>query len=314
MNIAINIDKYLLCNMFNISYKKITDEYSGMSIEEIMQAEAKQGNAAAAKFDQSILSDPAKLIQFFELNDPSNKYAILSNMNQEDLNNLLPMLNQQDLVQGLNFFNKDKLLNMFAEMPKEELLKLTFEMFSDAHVMQMMPEDQLNKMLMSTDMDKNQEIEYLQTIKPEIMAQMLEAATGEAAPGSDNVGLDGQPQYDMAQMMNQFKTMDDAKFQDAMLSIPKESKQAFLYKLAGENPKLYKDVDAQTYLGMMNEKKDKPDILRSVNVIDKKYLVKMVSKLPKELTSIVLTQMDTNQFASVLINRFKDVLKQITAN
>lgn len=314
MSISINIDKYMLCNLFNISYKKITDEYSGMSIEEIMQTEAKQGNTAAANFDAAILNDPAKLIEFFELNDPSSKFAILSNMNQDDLNDLLPVLKEQDLVQGLNFFSKDKLLNMVQELPKDQLLNFAFDMFSDAHIMQMMPEDQLNKMLMSTDMDKNQEIKMLQTINPEIMAQMIEAATGQSAPGADNIGLDGQPHYDMAQMMNQFQSMDDSKFQDAMLSMPKVAKQNFLYKLAGQNPKLYENVDPSTYTAMMNDKKDKQDMLRSATAIDQEQLVKMVAQLPKELTAVVLTQIDTDKFADYLRTSFKDILKQVIAS
>lgn len=313
MSIAINIDKYMLCSMFNISAKKITDEYSGMSIEEIMKVEAQQGNAAAAKFDQSILNDPAKLIELFELQDPGNKFAILSNMSQEDLDSLLPMLKTEDLIQGLNYFSKDMLLKLFQELPQEQLLNLTFDMFSDAHIMQMMPEEQLNKMLTSTDMDKNQEIKYLQTLKPEIMAQMIEAATGEPATGSDNMGMNGQPRYDKAQLANQIGGLSDDKFQDAMLSIPKANKQAFVYKLATDNPKLYENVDSKAYLNMMYEKKDKQDLIRSANVIDEDNLVKMVSRLPKELTSVVLTQMDTGKFANMLMANFKDILKQITA-
>ena len=51
--------------MFNISRKKLSDVYAGMSIEEIMKAEAQQGNTAAAKFDSAVLNDPIKLIKLF---------------------------------------------------------------------------------------------------------------------------------------------------------------------------------------------------------------------------------------------------------
>ncbi len=313
MSIAINVDKYMLCNMFNISYQKVTDEYSGMSIEEIMKAEAQQGNSAAASFDLSILNNPAKLIEFFELNNPSNKYAILSNMSQDDLDNLLPLLETDDLLQGLNFFNKDKLLEMADELPKEQLLKLTFDLFSDAHVMQMMPEDQLNKMLMSQDIDKNQQLKYLQTINPQILAQMIEAATGQPAAGAEDVGIDGQANYDKKQMMEQMASLPDDKYKEALLSIPIANKQAFVYKLASENPKLYENVDSGAYIQMINERKDKQDIIRHADVIDEEHLTKMVSKLPKELTAVVLTQIDTDKFAEVLKTNFKDVLKQIVA-
>lgn len=310
--ITLNTDMYLLCSLFNISYKKITSDYSGMTVEEIMKAEAKQGNTAAANFDETILNDPAKLIQLFELKDPGNKYAILSNLNQDDLDDLLPMLDQADLIQGLSYFSKDKLLSMTGELPKEQLLNLTFQMMSKDHIMQFMPDEQLNQVLQSPDMDKNLEIKYLQTIKPEILAQMIEAATGEPAPGAQNTGMDGV-HYDVKGMVNQISTMDDSKFQDAILSIPTANKQQFVYNLANENPKIYEMFDSSAYINIINQKKDKQDIIRYANVIESDQLVNMVSQLPKELTSVVLTQIDTQKFADVLLKNYKDIISQIVA-
>ena len=130
MGITLDADLYLLCSMFNINYRKLSDEYSGLSVEEIMKKEAKQGNTAAANFDASILGNPVKFIELFGLQNCGNKYAILSNMNEYDLKELLPLLNQADLVAGLNFFTKDKLIDLIGGLPIEQLVKLTFEMFS----------------------------------------------------------------------------------------------------------------------------------------------------------------------------------------
>lgn len=313
MTISLKIDTYLLFSMFNISAKKLTDEYAGMSIEEIMAAEAKKGNTAAANFDQSVLSDPVKLIDLFELKDPGNKYAILSNLNEDDLDNLLPLLSPSDLIQGLNYFNKDKLLNIIQELPTDQLMNFVFDAFTQDQVMQMMPNEEMNKILTSTNMDKNLELKYLQTINPAIMAQMIEAVTGQVADGAQNVGLSGQPQYNVPQLIGQITNFSDDDFKEAMLSIPKANKQAFVYKLAAEDSKLYEEVDPSAFTNMLNQKKDKQDILRSANVIDEDQLVKMVSKLPKELTSIVLTQIDTTKFANVLLANFKNIISEIVA-
>lgn len=313
MGITLDTNMYLLCSLFNISYKKISNEYSGMTVEQIMEAEAAQGNRAAANFDKSVLSDPVKLIQLFQLNDPGNKYAILNNMNEQDLDDLLPLLDQSDLVAGLNFFNKDKLLKMAGELPKEQLIKFTGQMFSAEQIMQYLPEEQLNNMLRSTDMDKQQELKYLQTVNPQIMAQMLEAATGEPAPGADNVGLDGQPQFDKAVLFNQLSSLQDDKFQDAMLSMPQQAKRNYLLLLCNENPKLYSAVDSQAYINIINNRKEKDDIVKSANVLDQKQLVKMVEQLPKDLTAVVLTQVDTKKFADVLLANFKNILSQVIA-
>lgn len=313
MGITINTDLYLLCSMFNISMKKLSNEYSGMTVEQIMQKEAEQGNTAAARFDSAVLSDPVKLIELFELNDPGNKYAILNNMNQDDLDNLLPLLNDKDLIQGLQFFNKDKLLNLMGNLPQEQILNLTLNMFSQEHLMQLLPDEQINNVLMSNDIDKDMEMQYIKTLPPQIMALMLESATGQSVMDSSNANMDGTYNLDAKNLYNQLTVLPDDKFQEAMLSIPPQTKRDFVLKLTKENPKLYQSINPQALLGVIDEKKDKQDIIRYANVIKTDNLVKMVQQLPKELTAVVLTQLDTNIFANKLLSGFKNILSQIIA-
>lgn len=315
MSISIDVNTYLLCSLFNINSRKLSGEYAGMSIEEIMEAEAKQGNTAAAKFDQTILSDPVKLIEFMQLNNPGNKFAILSNMNSSDLEDLLPLLNQDDLVAGLNFFTKDKLLKLVEQLPKDQLVNYTFQMFSPEQLMQLMPEDEINKVLQSSDMQqcKGLELKYLQSMKPEILAQMIEAATGEQAMGVGEVGLDGKPSFDKDAMMAQMASLPDDKFQDALLNMPKATKQDFMLKMAKENPKIFEMFQASAYTGIIGGKKDKQDMIKAANVIQPEQLVKMMKELPKDLTAVILTQIDTKKFADVLLSKFKNILSQIVA-
>lgn len=312
--ITLNTDIYLLCSLFNISRQKITNQYTGMTVEEIMQAEAAQGNSAAANFDSTILDDPVKLIQLFKLKDPSNKFAILSNMNEDDLKNILPLLSEEDLLIGLNYFTKDQLLKLSEALPKEQLLKLTFEMFSPEQLMQIMPEDQLNKILTSIDLDKNMVIRMLPELKPQILAQMYEGATGQAAPQVGNsVGLDGSSNYNASQLVQSIIDLPDDKFKEALLSIPPANKQAFVLKLAKENPKLFQAIDSDAFINIIKGRKDKDDIIRSASVLDKDSLIGMIRELPKDLTAAVLTQIDPEKLAGVLISSFRDILRQIVA-
>jgi len=299
--------------MFNISPRKLSDEYSGMSVEEIMEAEAAQGNAAAANFDKTILSDPIKLIELFQLNSPGNKYAILSNMNEKDLEDLLPLLSVVDLAMGLNFFTKDKLLKLMEEMPKEQLLKFTFAMFTPAQIMQLMPEAQLNKLLQSPEMDKDMELKYLKTIQPQVLAQMIESVTGQPVAGSQERGLDGQVSLNAQALLTQLQQLPDDKFQEAMINMPAFSKRAFIFKMTEQNPKLFQLFDSDAYTGIIAAKKDKPDLIKAATVLDPEQLVKMVQKLPQDLMATVLTQIDTNKFANILLKEFKDIIGQIVA-
>jgi UDP-N-acetylmuramate-alanine ligase len=113
-------------------------------------------------------------------------------------------------------------------------------MFSTEHLMQLMPEEQLNKVLMSPQISKEQEAKYLINLKPEILAQMIEGITGQPAPGAENIGMDGKPQYDKNQLYGMLTSLDDDKFKEATLFIPTVNKQAFVSSLINDNPELLK--------------------------------------------------------------------------
>lgn len=337
MSITIDVDKHLLCNLFHINYLKLAKEYQGMSVEEIMKAEAAQGNTAAANYSSEILSNPKKLIELFKLTDTGNKYAILSNMNEHDLDEMLPLLKQADLMQGLNFFTKDKLLKMAEEMPKEQLVNYTFQMFSQEQIMQFLPEKQIDKMLMSTDMDIDQEKKQLMSVKPQVLAFMLESVMGKPIeelqnPGggvikelSDQTGvkggqpmmtsysMNGQPNYNAQAIYEQLINLPSDKFKDAMLAMPKQNKRDFVGKLAKLNPKLYLAVDAHAYTDIISQRKDKDDLVRASSVLKPEQLIKMLQHLPKDLTAVVLTQIDTNKFAGKLLAGFKNILRELVA-
>jgi len=311
--ITLDTNMYMLCSMFNISRKKLSDVYSGMPIEEIMKQEAAQGNTAAANFDSSVLNDPVKLIKLFQLNDVGNKYAILNNMSEQDLEELLPLLGQEELMTGLNFFSKDKLLTLIEKLPPQQLVNMTMQMFSPEQIISYMPEEQLNKIFTSPDVDRSMMEKYLPTLKPEVLAQMLEATTGQPVAAAESAGLDGSQNLDQASLLNQISALPDDKFKEAMINIPPANKQDLVLKMTKENPKLFLLFDPSAYTKMIGQRKNKSDIIKSTSVIKPDELVKMLKKLPKDLTAIVMTQIDTKKFANVLIDKFKDILKQVVA-
>ena len=61
--IQLNTDFTLLNRFFGISPSKI-HQYANMNFEEIMKAEAEQGNAKAKDYKE-ILSDPDKILEIF---------------------------------------------------------------------------------------------------------------------------------------------------------------------------------------------------------------------------------------------------------
>ena len=104
--IQLQTDFSLLYHYFGITPNKILHQYTNKSIEEIMELEAQQGNAKAQEY-KKILSDPDKILEIFKLANVENRFIILQNMSEQDLDNLLPFLDQESLVNGLKFFNEE---------------------------------------------------------------------------------------------------------------------------------------------------------------------------------------------------------------
>jgi len=301
LSITLDTNLYLICSMFNISSKKIADEYSGMSLEKIMEAEAAQGNTAAASFDSEVLNNPAKLIEIFGLNKLGNKYAILNNLSEHDLENLLPLLEQQDMVAGLKMFDKDKILELVQKLPKAQLVKYIFQMFSPEKVLKLMPEEFIDKFLMSKDLDKDMVMKHLKSFPPEILAQMVETATGQPVTSMDPRDL-----------MKQMQSLSPLQYKDALLSIPEDKKRELILGMTKENPKLFELFEAEGY-AKIAAKKDKPDLIKAAQVIEPEELVKMLKELPKDLIAVVMTQIDPKVFADILIEDYQDILGQVIA-
>lgn len=336
--ITLDTDLYLIYSLFNVSPKKVSDQYFGMSIEQIMEAEAASGNAAAARFDKEILSDPIKLLKAFKLDDIGNKFAILNSMNEHDLKELLPLLDAKDLQAGLSFFTKDKLLNLVEALPKEQLVNMTLQMFSPEQLMELMPERQLNKFLSSTDLDPSMIQKHLKDIPPAVLAQMIESVTGKLTNGAQNqgmesqagssdqggagsqagtssiqFGIDGQPKgLEQQGLIAQLNALPADKFQEALLNMPPKSKRNFILMMTKEDPNLLKIFDASAYTNII-ARKEKSEMVKASSAISADQLVKMIGQLPKDLMAAVATQIDPEKFANVLIKSFKDILGQIIA-
>ena len=273
-----------------------------MSVEEIVEAEAAQGNQQAVEYARELFTNPEQLVKIFKLADPNNKLEILSEMTAQQLALFLPEMEETDLSEGLKYFTQDKLLSMLESIPPEQLVNTVFEMFSQEEIIQYLPEEQLDKFLSSTEMDKNKIMEHMKEIPPELIAQMLETMTG-------------QPVEDMSMesMLETVGGFNPLEFKNALLSLQPVAKQQLTLGLAKEDTKLFQLFDARAYTNMINTYKQQPELVKAMNVIEEDQKIKMLKELPNDLLSIVITQMDAQDFADILIKRCPELLAEIIA-
>lgn len=301
MSITIDTDLTYIQTKLNISASKM-EAYQNKSIEEIIEAEAADGNQAAIQLAADMFTNTTQLIELFQLADPENKLAIMSEMTGAQLEKLVPMLETNDLVTGLNYFTQDTLLDLVKEIPKEELVKMVFQLFSQQQVIEFMPEEQLDGLLTGTDMNKQMLLNNLERLPEIYLQQIYESVSGEEADGNAR------------EMVSQIGQLGDIDYKNAIKNLQPTQKKQLTYMLANQETKLFEKFDTDAYTKMINRERDKDEMVKGMGVIKPEYLQNMINELPQDLLSVVTTQIDTEKFADALINKFPEVLAEIVAS
>ena len=301
MSITINTDLAYIQSKLNISTSKM-ETYQNKSIEEIIQTEAAEGNQAAIQLAADMFTDVSQLVELFQLADPENKLAIMSEMTGSQLEKLVPMLETNDLVIGLNYFTQDTLLDLVKDIPKEELVKMVFQLFSQQQVINFMPEEQMDKLLTGTDMNKQMLLNNLERLPEIYLQQVYESVSGKEASGNAK------------EMVAQIGQLGDLDYKNAIKNLQPTQKKELTYMLANQETKLFEKFDTDAYTKIINREREKDEMVKGMSVIRPEYLQKMISELPQDLLAVVTTQIDTDKFADALINKFPELLAQIVAS
>lgn len=297
-SLTIDTNLIYLQRRLNFSVDKL-EIYQGKSTEEILKAEAACGNPLAVQLANEILSNVEVLIEIFQLTDAHSKYVVLMSMPSDRLKDFLPLMETEDLLQGLYFFTQNKLLKMLEDIPKEQLVKTVLQLFSEEQVINYMPERQLNKFLTDMTLDKGRVMENLKSIPSEYLAQMIESVTGEECENDDYLG--------------QLAQFGQGQYKEALVNMQPVAKRQLILQLTKENEKLFQIFDADAYTYMINEHREKPDLVKAMAVIEPEEIIKMLEKLPNDLMCVVITQLDPEVFAEQMIKDNADVIARLLA-
>lgn len=297
--LVIDGDLNYLINRLNLTPQKL-EAYGTKTVDEILEAEAAAGNQAAIELVNEMYTNVAFLVEIFKLADPQNKYMILSQMSSKQLEEFLPLMETKDLLQGLMYFSQDKLMDMMKDLPPEQLVEAVFEMFSQEEIIQYMPEDQIDKVLTGPELEKNKVLEHLKSIPPEYLAQMIENVTGQPLDDMDNID-----------MVNKIGDFNPLEYKDALTGMQSVQKQQLMLSLCKEDPKLYQLFAPEEYTNIVNTYKQKPQVVKALEVVEKEEIIKMVQELPNDLLSMVITQIDPDTFGEMLIKKHAELLAHV---
>ena len=299
MAIVIDANMTLFAERLNIPSSRMVQDYGLKTIDEIIEAEAAQGNTQAVQYAKEMFSSPEKLINIFRLTNIENKFALIQSMDSETRAEVLPLLEKEDLVMGLFFFNKEKLLEMLLHVDIKELVNVVLDAFPPEEVVAMMPEEDLAKFFQSKDLDKYIVVNALKDLPPEMMMKFMEGITGQP------YGKIEDPQG----ILNNITGLPEDKFRDFMSQIDPEVQRQLVFQITKKDQKYFQLFDNYMYIDMLNTLM-KNDMVPSMIALEKETLVNMVSILPDDLMSTVAAQVDTKEFAKFLIEGHMEFLEK----
>ncbi len=295
--IQLQVDFTLLNKFFGIPISRIA-QYENKDIEEIMELEAANGNQKARDYEK-ILSDPDKLLEIFKLSNIENKYIILQNMSESDLDSLLPYLKQDQLAKGLNFFTEEKLMSMASELPIEEIIGMIFEKFNLFDVLNLMDEDSMDTFIMQPAAERKYAQKYFESLDQKSLEKIMVYSFGESFKEKSS-----------QEYLEHLESLNEQDYKRFLVSMEREEKIKLINGMASEEEDLLLLFEAQDLIAPMNNLM-KEDKVKLMSNLDSEFLIPMIQELPLDLTQIVLTQIDPRDFAEILARDFQDILSSV---
>ena len=299
MSIVIDANMAMFAERLHISSSRMVQDYGLKTVDEIIEAEAAQGNTQAVNYAREMYNSPEKLIKIFRLASIENKFVMLHNMDNETRLEVLPMLENEDLVMGLYFFKQDKLLEMLQHVDLEELINVVKDAFTFEQIILMIPEEDMAKFFQSNELDKYVIENELKNLPPEVMRSFIEGITGQA--------------YDKVQdpqgILNGIIGLPEDKFKDFMSQIDPDVQRQLVYQITKKDQKYLQIFKNEMYVTMLDNQLMKNELIPSMIMLEKESLVNMITVLPDDLMSVVASQIDTNMFVKYLMDGHLDLLK-----
>lgn len=294
--ISLDLDLSYLSSQYHIAGSAIQQyQKNNMSITQIMETEAAQGNAAAAEFLMKITTNPEELAKLFQLANPKNRYLILANMNEQDLMMVMQYLQPQELILGLSIFTQEALVDLMMQLPQETLATVVLSKMDSNQFLNSIPEKYMNEFFESDKIDRTMMMKAMENIDEEELQKMMEAYTGEACYEESDA------------ILEKMGKMNDDDFMKAMFSFEPEGKKQIISNLLLEKPDLFEEFSAEAMVHPFTTM-PKEEILKSLTVLETQEMLPMVEELPQDIMALIATQIDPQMFSKILCSEFADII------
>lgn len=320
--ITLDTNLFYFQDLYNLKYgnssaysyvDKYTNAYAAQTVPDANSAQSTQDTQSTQNVQNTQNTDSTNkvsnapmdyetLIETLKLEDPRNKYEIFKLLPYTELVKFLYLLEKDKLVNGLQLFTKDKLLELAYHLPKEFLLKMLFKMFtSKDQILETFSIKELNKFLSSDKIDKANVLKIFQSMNKVELAQIAETITGNPQGNKSH-----------EQLLSFFNGLQQPKIMEGIKGLEYKKMREITSEMLKQDGELYK-VFSQEALFKPLVNCQKTSIVQGMSVVDNDMLIKMLEQLPENYIALVATQINTEDFAKILVNNYQDLLTQAMA-
>lgn len=250
-----------------------------------------------------LLQEPEKLAKILKLADPENRYLIIKELNEDDLDKLLPFLSSDQLMLGLQFFTTEGLGELMNKLPKEEMVNLLLVHFTMEDVVPFMQENEMDEFFKSSHLEKKDVLDYFQGMEYGKFQKLMTNQFGEEFENKTS-----------KEYLQYIEDMDDNAFQQFLLNMQAPEKRDAISGLCKLNPDYYLEFENEVLSRPIINNLEKEEIVKTMGTLDPEFLVPMIEELPQDLIQVVATQIDPTEFAKILSSNFSDLIVEMLAS
>ncbi len=289
--ISLDTNLAYLTKHYQVNSKR-ANVHAYKSIDDLTQAQAVTGTRSA---------DTDLILEALKLSDPKNRLKIISMLRRNDVMSLLSLIKKEHLVLGLKFFNKEKILKFYKDLPKADLVKMLFKIFKKSEILKFMPVKALRNFISSKKIDKKMLMGSIQGLPPHVLAQIIEAATGQSVANMKPAALLGQ-----------INGMPLALLKSGVMALPQKYLMAISSGILAKDPKLFLEFKTKDLL-IPFTKCSKDKLAASAVVLEPDKIIRMLGALPDEMLNQVATLIEPDKLADQLESFHGDLLAQLAA-
>ena len=170
---------------------------------------------------------------------------------------------------------------------------------SKEQILEMLPIKELNRFLSSKKIVKTDLLKIFQMLSRTELAQLAEAATGQAQGNKSHV-----------QILKFLEGLKTVQLLDGIKGLEYRKMRNIVSGILTLDPTLYSEFN-QTSLFEQTLNFPKTSLIGGMGALDESQIIGMLNELPQNFLALVVSQMDTELLSQILINDYQSLLSKV---